>query len=269
MSNIVRINFNTYEEGEEYLSRLGSEGNRNFQILLALLSSYWQSTIDGPNYARELKAISLSLARLRLMLEDLQYDQSYATTRTEYIYQLLTSVMFPGVEGSPNLKSTDIEFREFLNKIILLYFAGSVPNSIQEAVQLITGGTVNLREDFLEARKPGSGYDISDEFSMDIDVILSKPGSVNTFLSDRNIRILLGIIRPAHTLYRLRYILADSYVGVSTDSNPIKIADTLKTVLSDYSYEDFRKFVDGVFGVDPGGVKMAHRVTGEDYSSNF
>jgi hypothetical protein len=266
---LVRINFNTVEEGEEYLSRLNDEANRNFQVFLALLSSYWQSTIDGPNYAREIKAMSIAMARIRLALDDVRSDTYYTSLRTDFLYQNLTSVLFPQAAGAPDPQLADVDFRTFLQQIISIYFAGSVPESIQKSVELFVNGTVIVKENFLESRMPASGLDISDEFGFSIDVILASPGATDVFLAQQNIRILLNIIRPAHTLYRLRFILQDIYTGQQGPFQPNKVVDSFTFDLSNYSYEDFRKFVEGVDRIDLLGTKKAVLVTGEDHSMDW
>jgi len=268
---IIRVNQNVFEGGEEWENRLLLAADEEFQILLKLLSSYWQSTVDGPNYARELKAMAIALARLRLTLGDIQNDTYYVATRTEFLYQVITSVVFPNpqTDGIPDLQKTDADFRTFLQDVIAIYFKGSIPDSIKKAVELITGGTVIVREAFLEARKPGSGYDISDEFGFEVEVILSSPGSIDVFLADKNIRILLNIIRPAHTLFRVKYVLQDAYVGQKTKTNAHKVKDAFTFNLSDYGYEDFRKFFSGIYGVDPEGVRRSSDVVAEDHSADF
>ncbi|MGW8179811.1 MAG: hypothetical protein ACWGQW_13785, partial [bacterium] len=127
-----------------------------------------------------------------------------------------------------------------------------------------------------EARKPGSAFDISDQFGFGVDVFLEDPGSIDVFLADRNIRILLNIIRPAHTLFRLRFILGDEYVGnqdpnSTSDSTGLnaKILDSLSSVISSYDYEDFRKYVEGVAGIDDLGVKKSKSVIAENHSGDF
>jgi hypothetical protein len=268
---IVRINFNTYEDGEEYKYRLTEEANKNLRIFFSLLSSYWQSTIDGPNYARELKAISIELARLRLALDEIRSDTFYINTRAEFLYQVLTSVLFPQETGAPNTGQSDLDFRDFLISILGIYFKGSIPNSIQEAVELLTNGTVRVSEYYLEARDPGSGFDISDQFTFGVDVILSSPSDTDVFLAQKNIRILLNIIRPAHTLYRLRFILEDEYTGQQDFDNGIfnKVLDGFNFILLNYGYEDFRKFVLGIKGLDLLGVKKSVAIEGEDHSLEF
>jgi len=268
---IVRINQNSDDSGEEYESRLLVAADEEFRILLRLLSSYWQSTIDGPNYARELKAMAIALSRIRMSLGDIQNDTYYVATRTEFLYQVVTSVVFPNpqTDGIPDLQKTDVDFRVFLQQVISLYFKGSVPDSVKKAAEIITGGTVTVREAFLEARKAGSGLDISDEFGFDVEVILSSPGSVDVFLADKNMRILLNIIRPAHTLYRIKYVLQDAYRGQQTKTNPNKVVDSFTFDLANYGYEDFRKFFTGIYGVDQDGFRRSSNVISEDHSGDF
>jgi len=167
------------------------------------------------------------------------------------------------------LQKTDVDFRTFLQNVIAIYFKGSIPDSVKKAVELITGGTVTVREAFLEARKPGSGYDISDEYGFEVEVILPNPGSIDVFLADKNIRILLNIIRPAHTLLRVKYVLQDAYVGQKTKTNASRVNDSFAFNLSNYGYEDFRKFVSGIYGVDPGGARRSVDVIAEDHSGDF
>lgn len=272
---IVRINFNTFEDGEEYKFRLADEANRNLKVFFTMLSSYWQSTIDGPNYARELKAMSIELARLRMALEEIRTDTFYASTRSEFLFQVLTQALFP--KKAPNPEFSDLDFRAFLRNVLEIYFKGSIPDSIKKAVQLLVGDNgVVITEYFKEARKPGSGFDISDQFGFGVDVIMDSPGDIDVFLAEKNIRVLLNIIRPAHTLYRLRFILSDEYFGNQDPDQPpdaiginAKIVDSFDFVLSCYDYEDFRKFISGVEGVDTFGSKKPVSVIAEDHSSDF
>ena len=273
---IIRLNFNTFEDGEEYLVRLNEEANRHFQVFLTLLSSYWQSTIDGPNYTREIKSMALELARVRLAMEEIRKDTYFESTRSDYLYQTLTSLLFPRGTEVANPGLDDLDFREFLQRLVLIYFQGSIPASIQTAVELVTNGEVLVTENFEEAKKPGSKFDISDQFGFNVDVVLDSPVDTDVFLADKNIRILLSIIRPAHTLYNLRFVLQDEYLGQSDDGTgqpnpdqPKKMLDSFSWALYNYGYEDFRRLVEGVKGVDDLGVKEVKNVTGEDHSLEF
>ena len=269
---IVKVNSNAYENGEVYLAQLQNEVNKNFVILLSLLSSYWKSTTDGPNYARSLKAISIALSQIRLSLDDIYNDTEYALTRGEFLTQVVTKLVFP--DTPVTLEKSDVEFRTFLVELIKLYFKGSVPDSIEKAVELVTGTDVVLHINYEDARQPGSGLDISDQFGFSIDVALNSPSQIDTILADRNIRIVLQILRPAHTLYTVRYILSDQYLGNNAlpyigPKPPKKIDDSLSINLNDYRYEDYRKFVLGLYQVDPLGTKKLFTASAEDHSADF
>ncbi len=264
---LVRVNFDAYEAGEEYRLRLENEAQANFKTFMALLSSYWQSKVDGPNYVREIKAMSIALAQIRLALEEVRTDTFFPQTRGDFLYQTVTSVLFPN--GAPETDLGDVDFRDLLLKIVKIYFQGSIPLSMKQAVELFTGPGTVIKEGFRESQKPGSDLDISDQFSFFFDIILESPGSVDTISADKNIRILLGLIRPAHTLYKLKYILRDEYTGQQDEEHTRKVTDSLSFALSNYGYEDFRKFTSGVYRVDPLGVKKSIDVVGEDHSGDF
>lgn len=265
---IVKVNLNDYEDGEEYLARLNREAEINFKVFLAMLSSNWQSSVDGPNYARELKSMAVAVSRIRLALDDVRADVDYRSTRAEFLHQVLTSMVFPDEVANPNYADSD--FGEFLRQIVRVYFSGSVPASMGKAVELVTDGMkVVVAENFKEARKSGSGFDISDEHTFNVDVFLPSPGSIDVFLAEKNVRILLGIIRPAHTLYRLKFVLNDEYTGNKSDLEPNKVLDSFTMDLSSYGYEDFRRFVEGIEGVDKLGVKKSRSIRGESHSSDF
>lgn len=267
---ITRVNFNVYDGGEDFLNRLERESNRNLQSFLTLLSSYWRSTIDGPNYVRHIKAMCTELARIRLLLEDSRTDAYYTQTRGEFLYQVMTSVMFPkGIIPDPKL--ADIEFRDFLISILKSYYKGSIPSSIESVMNLFVDGRAKIVENFLRARDPNSGFDISDQFTFDIDVFLDSPDDVDIFLADKNMRIMLSIIRPAHTLFRIKYILQDEWLGQKDPNNDVsgKVIDELRIDIFQYDYEDFRRFCDGIDGVDRLGIKTTINIEDEDHSFSF
>jgi hypothetical protein len=272
---IIKIE-SDYADGEVYLSQLNDEANKNFQILLLLLSSYFQSRIDGPNYTRELKAIAIELSRIRISLEQVRTDINFKQTRGEFLYQVITSLLFPN--GAPDTGKPDQQFRDFLNEIIKIYFQGSIPASIQKAVELLTNNSeVRVTANVDLSDIPNSGFDISDQFGFQVDVFLNLPPGFDIFKAEQNIKILLDIIRPAHTLYRLRYILRDGYLGQQqtgpnvgdVNSRLPKIRDALRMKIENYYYEDFRKFVEGVEGIDELGFKKSKSVIFEDHSHEF
>lgn len=273
---VIRLGSSNTDTGESYLSSLNKESEKNFRIILSLLSSYWQSTIDGPNYAREIKSVAIELSRIRLAMNEVQSDVDWRTTRTEFLHQFVTSFLFPERFGAPDLQKSDVDFRFFLSELVKIYFKGSIPDSIQKVMELLTDQKVVIRENFKQARNPGSGFDISDEFGFSIDILLPDPGSLNSFLLDKNVRILLSIIRPSHTLYKLRLILQDEWEGTGpTTSNngsdlfSNKMQDSYKWDFSTYNYEDFRKQVLGVERIDELGFKKSYSIFSESHDDDF
>lgn len=267
---IVRVNFNVYDSGQDFLNRLERESTRNLQSFLTLLSSYWRSTVDGPSYVRMIKAMCTELARIRLILEDSRTDAYYNQTRPEFLYQVLTSVMFP--KGNiPDPKLPDLDFRDFLISVLASYYKGTIPSSMQDAINLFVGGRAKIVENFLEARDINSGLDISDQFTFDIDVLLDSPNDINVFLADKNIKTIMSILRPAHTLYRIKYILQDEWLGQKDLDKNIagKVVDELHVDIFNYGYEDFRRYCAGVDGLDRLGVKVPIDIVDEDHSDQF
>ncbi len=269
---IIRVNPNDYQKGEAYIARVQRETDRNFEIFLSLLSSYWQSTIDGPNYTNHIKAMSIALGELRVLLEDVLLDNRYTLTRGEFLYQIMTSVIFPYEDGFPDLDSTDIDFRSFLMEIIKIYFKGSIPSSIEKAFDLIFESDIKVRENYKNT-SGNTGFDISDQFGFTVDIIVDDLNNIDVFRSDKNIRLILRFIRPAHTLYRIKYVLSDSYSGNQNNGNQVpdkakKVLDQLSCVINEYSYDDFRKFTYGIYNIDENGSKKPMEITGEVHSGS-
>lgn len=88
----------------------------------------------------------------------------------------------------------------------------------------------------------------------------------NTFIADATIRKLLDLVRPAHTLFKLRYIFSDSYIPGDTIG---KILDEMHWTMKVYHYEDFRSFWDGVKDRDRLGRKENQYIVSEDHSDRF
>jgi hypothetical protein len=233
--------------------------------LLDLLPSNYISTIEGPAYSVEVKAVALELARLELALEDVKFDIDFHTTRTEFLYTLIGYMVF--MNGQlPKTDFDDEQFRQFLLNVIGIYFKGSIPSALLEGVKLFFSNATTLKENFLLARLPASGLDISDEFGFQVDVTDTTTGFPDdTFTLEANARLLLDIIRPAHTLFRIRYIFTDHY----NPNSGLGILDSSRGSLSTYYYEDFRVYSHGLLDQDRMGRKINQLVIGENHTGDF
>jgi hypothetical protein len=139
---------------------------------------------------------------------------------------------------------------------------------MQDAVNLFTTGDVKVTENFLLIRQGASGYDISDQFGFQINMT-SGPGGgfpVDVFDVDSSLRLILDIIRPAHTLFRIRYVFSDTYLPNDTAG---KILDASRWTLNSYYYEDIRRYWAGIRSRDRLGTKVNLSVTDEDHSDDF
>jgi hypothetical protein len=260
-----RLNFTVVPRGKEYNLRVLQRSQAIFGALLNLLPSNYISAIQGPNYTLELKAIAVELAKIELALEDVDMDRDFTRTRSEFIYSTLGYLVFIN-NRLPPLEFDDEAFRSFLLALVKIYFQGSIPKSIKDAVALFVTDDFKILENFLLTRAGASGLDISDEFGFQIDVEVTGAFPPGLFDLQASIRIILDIIRPAHTLFRIRYILKDTY----KPNQPVgKVLDALRWKLQDYHYEDFRSYWTGIRDRDRLGQKVNQQASNEDHSKDF
>lgn len=260
-----RANHVVQQDGVEFQQVLARRAQTVLTTLMNLLPSNYISTIQGPNYTNELKAVAVEIARIEMALEAIESDQGFSETRTDFLYSLIGYLVF--VNGRlPETGFDDVEFKRFLLSIIKIYFQGSVPQSMADGVALFLAENVSITENFILVRKGASGYDISDQFGFKIDI--DCPDGVfppDVFRTDANIRLVINIIRPAHTLFRIRYIFHDKYVP----GGGAGILDKLRWRMASYYYDDFRRYHGGIRDRDRLGVKTSVSVTDEDHSDDF
>jgi hypothetical protein len=262
-----RLNDTVTQDGKEYRLRLMQRAQTIFSTLLNLLPSSYVSAVQGPNYTQALKAVAVELSRLELALEDIDRDRDFEHTRSEFLWSIVGYLVLVNSK-LPDLGFSDEEFRNFFLNLVRIYFQGSVPKSMDDVVKLFFSGDVEVTEDFLLVRQGASGLDISDEFIFNIDVIAPPGGGFppNVFEADSAIRQLLDLVRPAHTLFRIRYIFSDTYIPNDTIG---KILDAMRWKLSIYHYDDFRSYWQGIRDRDRLGRKLNQSVTGEDHTKDF
>jgi len=261
-----RLNQTIQQQGKEYNLRLAQRAQSIFTNLLNLLPSNYISTVQGPNYTQEMKAVAVELAKLELALEDVQYDGDFSNTRSDFLYSLIGYLVF--LNGKlPATSFDDQEFKQFLLNVIRIYFQGSVPGSMRDGVQLFVSSNVTVTENFLLVRAGASGLDISDQFGFQIDIDSLGGFPTDVFTLDSNIRLILDIMRPAHTLFRIRYVFRDTYTP-NTDQTG-KVLDAMRWRLANYYYDDFRVYPRGLRDRDRLGVKTNQKVFNEDHSMDF
>jgi hypothetical protein len=268
----TRLNYTIQQQGKEYNLRLLQRSQTIFTTLLNLLPSSYVSAVQGPNYTIALKAVAVELARIELALEDVRSDYNFALTtqaqtRSDFLYSIIGYLVL--VNGQiPPLQWDDATFRQFLINLIRIYFQGSIPESMKDVVNLFFTGDITVTEDFLLVREGAAGYDISDEFSFQIDITAPPGGGFppNVFANDSATRLILDLVRPAHTLFTIRYIFTDNYIP--NDVFHI-VLDAMRMNLGAYYYDEFRSYWVGIRNRDRLGRKTNRAVTGEDHSDDF
>lgn len=260
----ARLNFNVERKGKEYNLRLLQRAQSIFSTLLSLLPSNYTSTIQGPNFTIELKAVAVEIARIELALEDVNLDLDYTRTRSEFLYGTIGYLCFLN-NRLPSLEFNDTEFRQFLINLIRIYFQGSIPKSIKDAVGLFLTSDFQILENFLLVRQGTAGLDISDQFGFQIDVATGNQFPAEIFDLQSSIRIILDIVRPAHTLFSVRFIFQDEYKP-NEDAGG-RIMDSMRWKLSNYYYEDYRRYWSGLRDRDRLGTKECHSVTREIHTA--
>jgi hypothetical protein len=261
----ARLNFTIERRGKEWNLRVLQRAQTIFTSLLNLLPSNYVSTIQGPNYSVELKAVSVELAKIELALEDVNLDTDFTRTRSEFLYSIIGYLVF--VNGKiPPLDLDDEEFRLFLLNLIRIYFQGSVPDSMEDAADLFFSGANEVLENFLITRLGASGFDISDQFGFRVDITTGGVFPPNVFQLQRSLKTILDIVRPAHTLFRVRYIFEDNY---NPNDPQGEVLDAYRWRMANYYYDDFRSYWCGLKDRDRLGKKTNQAVTDENHSMDF
>jgi hypothetical protein len=261
----ARVNFSIVRRGKEYNLRVIQRAQVIFSNLLNLLPSNYVSSVQGPNYTNELKAVAVELAKIELTLEDVDWDRDHRRTRSEFLYSIIGYMVF--LNGRlPPLDFDDEEFRQFLLNLIRIYFQGSVPQSIRDAADLFITEDFTVLENFLLTRLGVSGYDISDQFGFQVTINTTGTFPAGIFDLESALRIILDVIRPAHTLFRIRFLFTDDY---NPNEPGGQVLDAMRWRLASYYYDDFRSYWGGIRDRDRLGRKESQSVTNEDHSSDF
>jgi hypothetical protein len=264
--DINRLNFTVRRVGKEYQQRVLQRAAAIFKTLLGLLPSNYTSSVQGPNYSVELKAMAVEIAKIELALEDVHLDFDWEHTRGEFLYSIVGYLVFLGGRIPPGLVEDDTEFRKFLLALIQIYFQGSIPESIRDATALIVDEDFELLENFLLTRAGAGGFDISDQFGFQINLETSGTFPPDVFQLQSALRTIIDIVRPAHTLFTIRYIFRDEYNPNDPEG---RILDAMRWDLANYYYDDFRSYWKGLKGRDRLGRKTCQQVTDEDHSNEF
>jgi len=234
-------------EGKEYRRRLMTKTLEIEKDLRNILPSNYSSSITGPNYSIALRAYAIEFSRIRLAIDDLQGDTyfnnpEYGSNRADIAYQKLGSMLALNKNLNLSIFSSQ-EFLQFILSLVEIFFGGSTPENIKKGIEKFVGETnvATIRENFKDARQPHSAYDISDQFGFRVDFELTDEISQNFQDIAVKLNFLLKLIKPAHTLYVLRFLFSDLIDFISNADDSAKIEN-----IWDHGYDDVRRYWEGV-----------------------
>lgn len=256
------------QQGLDFEKAFRSQVDRIMASFLAVLPDNYVSQVNGPFYTLQFQAIAEALARIQLTAQQAALDADYDYTRSEFLWEILGTVVFPGAtsaEGVPQLNG-DLTYREFLHRMVLLLLKGATADAMEEAVKLLldADADVTIIEKFLAARDANSAWGFDEQFEFEINVDNNNEFPDNPFVTQENIRLILEALKPAHTLYEYRHLFRDAFGQVFDDT------DGMSWEMSSYYYDDFRKYCLGakeLFGFE--GVTLADRFSFQDTTLSF
>lgn len=261
-------------------------------VFSELLPSNYVSGVRGPFYTLQYQAAAESLADLQMAVQEVFADSIFDLTRPEFLFQLLGSLVFPdGEQRGVPVVDGDVSYRSFLHRILLLMLEGSTPENIAAAAQAVYGDDA-----LITVREPGLGEAAaeSDRFRFGVEVtyqdgtlspfrlfntgeilpegiettegeLIEVPNDIfppDVAQSLRNAQIVLGALKPAHTVFEIRHVFREFF--------GIIFAEESFSALTQYEYEDFRRYCRGrreLYGGE--GVTLARRNLFQDNTRDF
>jgi hypothetical protein len=232
-----------------------------------LLPSNYASQVQGPYYTMQFQAMAERIADFQVNAQEVMADSMYDYTRTEVLYQILGSLVFPDAvtDGFPDLEG-DLTYRTFLQRMVALLLQGATKATVKSGIELLTTSVVEIIERGVEARKlkgqsPWAGA--GDQFTFEVNISNdNKFPDEDPFVLQRNVDIVLRALKPAHTLYEYRHVFKETFgtLFVAEDS----------WIIRDYKYQDLRRYWLGAESITGRqGVTMVDKTLFSDPTRDF
>lgn len=230
---------------------------------LAVLPSNYVAQTNGPWYTLQFQSAAEQLAKFIVTAQTVYQDSDYDYTRSDFLWQILGCLVFPKsqINGLPQF-DTDEGLRVFLKKMVAFLLQGATKDANTSGLAALTSADITLIERYIEAQSPGSPYTIEDQFTFDVFVDAGNTFPGDPFVFTENAKNVLTALRPAHTLYDLRFLFTEAF-GPLFD-------DTMSWDMDTYYYDDFRKYCGGYKAISgTEGVVLSGRTMFSDPNRDF
>lgn len=220
------------------MNAIRSQVDRIMNAFYKLVPSNYAAQIQGPYYTIQFQALAERIADFQITAQEVMADSMYDYTRTEVLYQILGSLIFPDANttGYPDLEG-DLTYRTFLQRMVTLLLQGATKETVKSGVELLTTATVEVIERGVEARKlkGASAWGPADQFTFEVNVSNDDAfPDEDPFVLQRNVDIVLRALKPAHTLYEYRHLFQETFGPLFTES--------VSYGITDYKYQDLRRY---------------------------
>ena len=261
---------NPATEGQDYQAEKSSLTQQIMATFREVLPSNYVAQVNGPWYSLQFQAMAEQLAEIQISGTEVYKDSGFDFTRTDFLWQVLGSLVFPDSGGSQNIPeiSEDVAYREFLHKMVLLLLQGATKESLEGGLEALDPDVVaTITERYLESppRDPDGAFTIDDQFLIDIFIEGLTPNTfpADPFVLQRNAELVLSALKPAHVFYNYSYLFRDAFVKIADDSGGFSFD------LDDYHYADLRKWCLGAKRVSGTGDTLTNRSLFRDSTVSF
>lgn len=264
---------NPSNRGQQYLDERRSLTDEILATFRKVLPSNYVAVTNGPWYSLQFQAMAEQLADIQLASTQVLQDAAWDFTRTDFLWQILGTMVFPGATDSSGIPEIpgDVSYREFLQKMVVLLLQGATRTSLQEGLEALDSDIIaTIVERYLETspRDPQGKYTIKDQFTIDIFIEGQGGGfPADPFVTQRNAALVIAALKPAHVLYNYGYLFREGFEKIADDNNGEDGA--LRIDLDSYYYDDLRKWCLGVKEISGAGSTLADRTLFSDPSLSF
>jgi len=193
-------------DNKDYRASLNTESSAVLTTMFDLIASNYPKDTNS-NLGAFFRVMAREIARQQDSMNFINNDKVFTQTRIEFIQQILGERLFLNDQLVPITKD-DIDYRAFLIAIKDAYLQGSKKSTIENLINEFTKLNVNIRELYLEARKPFSAYTLIDTHKMVIELFVDELIAGGKSIADitTNLSFFVNLVKPAHVLYDTKLI---------------------------------------------------------------